>query len=115
MKVLKDPDQVLQIMNRKLDELRKKCDEAEDKPETLEIVGEDASITSIAWYIRHTIEGHGCFDESDMADVYEYHAETKRSAHEYSNPRTTWYMKGLAKGAAWACVGLEDRMMEGQS
>ena len=39
MKVLKDPDQVLQIMNRKLDELRKKFDEAEDKPETLEIVG----------------------------------------------------------------------------
>ena len=29
MKVLKDPDQVLQIMNRKLNELRKKFDEAE--------------------------------------------------------------------------------------
>lgn len=29
MKVLKDPDQVLQIMNRKLDELRKKFDAAE--------------------------------------------------------------------------------------
>lgn len=115
MKVLKDPDQVLQIMNRKLDELHKKFDEAEDELETLEIVGKDASITSIAWYIRHTIEGHGCFDESDMAGVYEYAAETKRSAHEYSNPQTTWYMKGCAEGAAWACVGLEDRMMEGRS
>ena len=31
MKVLKDPDQVLQIMNRKLDELRKKFDEAEEE------------------------------------------------------------------------------------
>ena len=112
MKVLKDPDQVLQIMNRKLEELRKKFDEAEDKPETLEIVGEDASITNIAWYIRHTIEGHGCFDESDMADVYEYHAETKRSAHEYSNPRTTWYMKGYAEGAAWALQEIEKRMEE---
>lgn len=28
MKVLKDPGQVLQIMNRKLNELRKKFDEA---------------------------------------------------------------------------------------
>lgn len=115
MKVLKDPDQVLQIMNRKLDELHKKFKEAEDKPETLEIVGKDASITSIAWYIRHTIEDHGYFDESDMAGVYAYAAETKRSAHEYSNPQTTWYMKGCAEGAAWACVGLEDRMMEGRS
>lgn len=112
MKVLKNQGQVLQIINRKLNELRKKFDEAEDKPETLEIVGEDASITSIAWYIRHTIEGHGCFDESDMAGVYEYAAETKRSAHEYSNPRTTWYMKGLAKGAAWVMQEIEKRMEE---
>lgn len=110
MKILKDPGQVLEIMSRKLNELRKKFDEAEDKPETLEIVGKDASITSIAWYIRHTIEGHGCFDESDMAGVYEYAAETKRSAHEYSNPRTTWYMKGLAKGAVWALQEIEKRM-----
>ena len=110
MKALKNPGQVLEIMSRKLNELRKKFDEAEDKPETLEIVGKDASITSIAWYIRHTIEGHGCFDESDMAGVYEYAAETKRSAHEYSNPRTTWYMKGLAKGAVWALQEIEKRM-----
>ena len=110
MKVLKDTGKVLEIMSRKLNELRKKFDEAEDKPETLEIVGKDASITSIAWYIRHTIEGHGCFDESDMAGVYEYAAETKRSAHEYSNPRTTWYMKGLAKGAVWALQEIEKRM-----
>lgn len=56
MKILKDPDQVLQIMNRKLDKLNKEFNEVEDELETLEIVGEDASITSIAWYIRHTIE-----------------------------------------------------------
>ena len=112
MKVLKDTGKVLEIMSRKLNELRKKFDEAEDKPETLEIVGEGASITSIVRYIRRAIEDHGGFNEGNMADVYEYAAETKRSAHEYSNPRTTWYMKGLAKGAAWARVGLEDRMME---
>lgn len=112
MKVLKAPDQVLQILMEKKFQLRKKFDEAEDKPETLEIVGKDASSTSIAWYIRHTIEGHGCFDESDMAGVYEYAAETKRSAHEYSNPRTTWYMKGLAEGSAWALQEIEKRMVE---
>lgn len=38
MKVLKDPDQVLQILNRKLDELRKKFDEAD---------GEEASEISM--------------------------------------------------------------------
>ena len=110
MKVLKDPDQVLQIMNRKLNELRKKFDEAEDKPETLEIVGKDASITSIAGYIRHTTEGHGCFDESDMAGVYEYAGDAKEKDHEYRNPRDTWFMKGLAKRAAWALQEIEKRI-----
>ena len=113
MKVLKDPDQVLQILMEKKFQLRKKFDEAEDKPETLEIVGKDASITSIAWYIRHTIEGHGCFGESDMAGVYEYADGAKEEANKYyHNPLVTWFAKGLAKGAAWACVGLEARMEE---
>lgn len=112
MKILKDTGQVLQIMNRKLNELRKKFDEAEDKPETLEIVGEDASITSIAWYIRHTIEGHGCFEEEDLAHVCDYVDDARENAHEYRNPRATWLMKGIAKRAAWACAKLEDRMEE---
>lgn len=112
MKRLKYPGQVLAIMDAKLDELRKKFEEAEDKPETLEIVGEGASITSIVRYIRRAIEDHGGFNEGNMADVYEYAAETKRSAHEYSNPRTTWYMKGLAEGAAWALKEIESRMEE---
>lgn len=114
MKILKDPGQVLQIMTRKLNELRKKFDEA-DGEEASEISGQEVAITDLAGDIRHALEDHGCFDESDMAGVYEYAAETKRSAHEYSNPRTTWYTKGLAKGATWARVELEDRMMEGQS
>lgn len=46
------------------------------------------------------------------ACVYEYVDDAKEKDHEYRNPRDTWFMKGLAKGAAWACVGLEDRMME---
>lgn len=112
MKVLKDPDQVLQIMNRKLDELRKKFEEAEDELEEAEIYGQRTSIISVKNYIRCTIEDHGCFDESNMAGVYEYAAEIKRSAHEYSNPRTTWYIKGLAKGAAWALKEIEKRMEE---
>lgn len=32
--------------------------------------------------------------------------------NELHNPRDTWFMKGLAEGAAWACVGLEVRMEE---
>ncbi len=107
---MKDTGKVLQIMNRKLNELHKKFDEAEEKPETLEIVGKDASIASIARYIRRTIEDHGGFNEGNMADVYEYAADTKRSAREYSDPRTTWYMKGLAEGAAWALKEIEKRM-----
>lgn len=112
MKVLKDAGQVLAIMDAKLDELRKKFEEAEDKPETLEIVGEDASITSIVRYIRRTIECHGYFDEVDMADVYKYAANTKGSVHEYSNPQTTWFMKGRAEGAAWVLKEIEKRMEE---
>ena len=47
MKVLKDPDQVLQIMNRKLDELQKKFNEAEDELEEAEIYGQRTSIISV--------------------------------------------------------------------
>lgn len=39
MKVLKDPAHVLHIMDEKLDELRKKFDEAEDELEEAEIHG----------------------------------------------------------------------------
>lgn len=109
MKVLKDPGQVLQIMNRKLDKLHKKFDEA-DGEEASEISGQEVAITSIAWHIRRTIEDHGDFDESDMADVYEYAAKAKESVREYSNPRDTCYKKGLAEGAAWALKEIEKRM-----
>lgn len=112
MKVLKDPDQVLQIMNRKLDELRKKFDEADDELEEAEIHGQEVSIIHVKNHIRCAIEYRHRFGESDMAGVYEYTADTKRSAREYSAPWDTWYMKGRAEGAAWACVGLEDRMTE---
>lgn len=111
MKVLKDPDQVLQIMNRKLDELHKKFDAA-DGEEASEISGQEVAIIDIAGHIRHAIEDHGYFGVEDMACVYEYVDDAKEKDHEYRNPRDTWFMKGLAKGAAWACVGLEDRMME---
>lgn len=111
MKVLKDPDQVLQIMNRKLDELRKKFDAA-DGEEASEISGQEVAIIDIAGHIRHAIEDHDYFGVEDMACVYEYVDNTKEKDHEYSNPRDTWFIKGLADGAAWACVGLEDRMME---
>lgn len=114
MKVLKDPDGVLRVMDAKLDELhesRKGFPELTGK-ETAEIYGQETAIIHIAVHIHHAIKDHGCFDESDMAGVYEYAAETKRSAHEYSNPRTTWYMKGLAKGAAWALKEIEARMEE---
>lgn len=111
MKVLKDPDQVLQIMNRKLDELRKKFDEA-DVEEATEIGGQEAAIIRIARHIRHAIEDYGYFGVKDMAWVYEYVNDAKENAREYRNPRDTWLMKGLAKGAAWACAKLEGMLEE---
>lgn len=115
MKVLKDPDQVLQIMNRKLDKLNKEFNEVEDELEEAEIYGQKVSIICVRNHIRCAIEYRHRFDESDMAGVYEYVADTKKSTREYGDSWDTWYMKGRAEGAAWACVGLEDRMMEDQS
>lgn len=115
MKVLKDPDQVLQIMNRKLDELRKKFYEAEDRLEEAEIYGQRTSIIRVKNYIRCTIEDHGCFEEEDLAHVCDYVDGAEEKCREFHNLRDALFMKGLAKGAAWARVGLEDRMMEGQS
>lgn len=111
MKILKDPNQVLRIMRAKLDELHKRFVEA-GVGESTEISGQESAIISVAGHIRHAIEDHGYFGVEDMARVYEYVDDAKEKDHEYRNPRDTWFMKGLAKGAAWACVGLEDRMME---
>lgn len=111
MKVLKDPGQVLQILNRKLNELRKKFDEA-NEADAAEIYGQEVAIGSIAFHIRHAIEDHGYFGVEDMACVYDYVDDAKEKDYEYPNPRDTWFMKGLAEGAAWACVGLEVRMEE---
>lgn len=111
MKVLKNPDRVLQIITRKLNELRKKFDEADGK-EASEISGQEVAIIDIAGYIRHALEDHGYFGVEDMECVYEYVDDAKEKDHEYRNPRDTWFMKGLAKRAAWACVVLEARMEE---
>lgn len=116
MKVLKDPYQVLQIMGRKLDKLRKSRErlftEADGK-EATEISGQETAIIRIAVYIRHAIKHHGCFGAEDMACVYKYADDAKEEADKYySNPKVNWFVKGLANGAAWACVGLEDRMEE---
>lgn len=109
MKVLKDPDQVLQIMNRKLKALHKRFDEAGEK-EAAEISGQEVAIIDIVGQVRHAIEDHGYFGVEDMACVYEYVDNTKEKDHEYSNPRDTWFMKGLAEGAAWALQEIEKRM-----
>lgn len=111
MKALKDPGGVLRVMDAKLDELHKRFVEA-GVGESTEISGQESAIISVARHIRHAIEDHGYFGVEDMACVYEYVDDAKEKDHEYRNPRDTWFMKGLAKGAAWACVGLEDRMME---
>ena len=111
MKVLKDPDQVLQIMNRKLDELHKRFVEA-GVGESTEISGQESAIISVAGHIRHAIEDHGYFGVEDMACVYEYVDDAKEKDHEYRNPRDTWFMKGLAKRAAWALKEIEKRMKE---
>ena len=111
MEVLKDPDQVLQIMTRKLNELRKKFDAA-DGEEASEISGQEVAIIDIAGYIRYAVEDHGYFGVGDMECVYEYVADARRKDREYRNPRDTWFMKGLAKRAAWAMQEIEKRMEE---
>lgn len=111
MKVLKDPGQVLQIMNAKLDELHKRPPETDWK-EAARISGQEDAIGSIAFHIRHALEGHGYFGVEDMACVYDYVDDAKEKDYEYPNPRDTWFMKGIAKGAAWACARIEERMEE---
>lgn len=116
MKVLKDPSQTLQVMDAKLDELRKSrkrlFTKAEGK-EAMVISGQETAIIRIAVYIRHAIKHHGCFGSVDMACVYKYADDAKEEADKpFRDPRVTWFVKGLAKGAAWAVVGLEVRMEE---
>lgn len=111
MKVLKDVGKVLQIINRKLNELRKKFDEA-DGEEASEISGQEVAIIDIAGHIRHAIEDHGYFGVEDMECVYEYVDNAKEKDHEYRNPRDTWFMKDLAKRAAWTLKEIEKRMEE---
>ena len=111
MKVLKNQGQVLQIINRKLNELRKKFDAA-DGEEASEISGQEVAIIDIAGDIRHALEDHGYFGAEDMARVYEYVDDAKEKDHEYRNPRDTWFMKGRAEGAAWALREIESRMEE---
>ena len=111
MKVLKNQGQVLQIINRKLNELRKKFDEA-DGEEASEISGQEVAIIDIAGDIRHALEAHGYFGVEDMARVYEYVDDAKEKDHEYRNPRDTWFMKGLAESAAWVLKEIEKRAEE---
>lgn len=116
MKVLKDPGKVLEILSRKLNELRKKFDEA-DGEEASEISGQAVAIIDIMGQVRHAIESHGYFGHDylgvkDMVWVYEYVADAKEKFREYGNPRDTWFMKGRAEGATWAMKEIEDRMEE---
>lgn len=111
MKVLKDPDQVLQIMNRKLKALHKRFDEA-DEDDAAEISGQEVAIIDIAGHIRNAVEDHGYFGVEDMECVCEYVDDAKEKAHEYRNPRDTWFMKGLAEGATWVMKEIEKRMEE---
>lgn len=112
MKVLKDQDQVLQIMDAKLDELYERYDKATGE-EAAEISGKDVAIIDIAGHIRYAVEDHGYFGVEDMECVYEYVAEDEGEANKYHrNPRGAWFMKGLAKGATWALKEIEKRMEE---
>lgn len=115
MKVLEDPVYVLHVMDEKLDKLRKsrkRCTNADGK-EATEISGQETAIIRIAVYIRHAIKYYGCFGLEDMASVHKYADDAKEEANKYyRNPRVAWFVKGLAEGAAWACVGLEVRMEE---
>lgn len=111
MKVLKDPDQVLQVMDAKLDELHKKPPETDWK-EAAKISGQEDAIGTIAWHIRHALESHGYFGVEDMECVCELIDDVKEEHHEYRNPRDPWFMEGFVKGAAWAMQEIEKRMEE---
>ena len=111
MKVLKNQDQVLEIMSRKLDKLKKEFNEVEDEFEEAEIHGQKVSIICVRNRIRRAIKYRHRFDESDMAGVYEYVADTKKSAREYGDSWDTWYMKGRVEGAAWALKEIEKRII----
>ncbi len=116
MKVLKNQGQVLQIINRKLDELHKRFDKANGE-EAAEISGQEVAIIRIAGQVRHAIEDHGYFGHDylgvkDLVYFYEYVADAKEKCREYYNPRDTWFMKGRAEGAIWALKEIEKRMEE---
>lgn len=111
MKVLKDPGQVLQILSIKLKALRKRPPETNWKEDAV-ISGQEDAICSIAFHIRHSLEDHAYFGVEDMACVYDYVDDAKEKDYEYPNPRDTWFMKGIAKGAIWACERIEERMEE---
>ena len=112
MRVLQDLDQVLHIMDAKLDELYERFDKANGE-EAAEISGKDVVIIKIAGHIRHAIKRHGYFGVEDMACVYEYVDNDKKEDHEYRDTIDTWFMKGIAKGATWALNEIGKRM-EGQ-
>lgn len=111
MKVLKNPDQVLQILSIKLKAFCKRPPETNWK-EAAVISGQEDAIGSIAFLIRHAVEDHDYFGVEDMACVYDYVDYAKEKDYEYPNPRDTWFMKGIAKGAAWAMKEIEKRMEE---
>lgn len=115
MKVLKDTDGALRVMGAKLDELRKsrKRFPGLTGKETAEIYGQETAIIRIAAYIRLAIKHHGCFGAGDMACVRIYADGAKEEANKYyHNPRDTWFMEGLAKGATWALARIEYRLEE---
>lgn len=99
-------------MGRKLKKLHEEFNEA-DGDETIVLYGQEVAITAIKNHILHAIEDHDLFEVEDMLCVYEYADDAKKeSRRECSDARDMAFKKGLAKGAAWAVLGLEDRMEE---
>lgn len=111
MKVLKDPNKVLHIMRAKLDELHKRFVEA-GVGESTKISGQESAILSVQRHICYALACRGYFGVENLAYVCDYVDDAKEKDHEYSNPRDTWFMKGRAKGAAWALKEIEKRMEE---
>lgn len=109
MKVLKDADKVLRIMDAKLDEFHKRPPETDWK-EAARISGQENAIGGIAFHIRHAIEDHGYFGVEDLACVYDCVDNDKKEDYAYRDTINTWFMKGIAKGAAWAMKEIEKRM-----
>lgn len=111
MKVLKDPDQVLHIMDAKLDELYERFDKANGE-EAAEISGQVFGILEVQQIIREAVAARDCFAEEDLEYTRQHIADKGNVHYKTQKPEEAWFLKGADKGFDWARLEIEKRMEE---